>query len=184
MRGRLAGLDAALGPRRAGLVRRELGPELCRRAQSRAVRLQPVEVELEIIETIERLFGRAGMRAWAHDHAVGIARRGAFGTMVNNAIRLFGVTPHGMSRAAARAWAHTFRDLGRLVHLGTDPEHVVLRWVDPPDWVNDEGAFGACLAGGLSACLTLAQRHGDVRLQLVGGDLQFTLMCAPLRVAS
>ena len=184
LRGRLAGFEPVLGHERAEEVRRELGSAFCRYVQSRSLRLHPIDDEVEIIGAVDRVLGRAGMRAWSHDHGLGIARRGAFGAIVNNAIRLFGVTPHGMSRAAARSWIHTYREMGRLVHASTDPERIVLRWRDAPDWVAEHTAYRASLESGIEACLTLARRQGEVLLALQDGELRFTMTCVPLRAVS
>jgi hypothetical protein len=184
LRGRLAALDAVLGPERAAAIRSELGPAFCRHVQSRAMHLHPIDDEVAIIEAVDRTVGRSGMRAWSHDHAVGIARNGALGAILNNAIRLFGVTPHAMSWAAARGWTHVFRELGRLVHVGSDPARIVLRWNGAPAWVAEHVAFRATLESGLEACLTLARRQGEVLLALEGGELRFTMTCMPLRAVS
>lgn len=184
LRGRLAALDAVLGPHHAAAIRSELGPAFFGRVQSRGMHLHSIDDEISIIEAVDRTVGRSGMRAWSHDHAVGIARRGPFGAILNNAIRLFGVTPHAMSWAAARAWTHTYRELGRLVHVGSDPARIVLRWSDAPEWVAEHVAFRATLEGGLEACLTLARRQGEVLLALEGGELRFTMTCMPLRAVS
>lgn len=185
MRDRIDGLDAVLGSARAMSIRSELGVSFCERARRRDDRLQPIETDLELIDTIDRVLGRAAMRAWAHDHAFAVARRGAFGAIVNNAVRLFGLSMHAMTRAAARAWTVTYRDMGRLVHglvhQGTDPETIVMRWADAPEWAAEHGPFRASLESSLECCLTLIHREGEVLLGMSGGELRVTFTCAPMR---
>lgn len=96
-------------------IRDRLSPATLRRVEE-STRLDwlPLEMDLELTETVSTVAGRDAFLRWSRT-TMGNSLQGTFlGPLVDGAVAIFGLQPTGILKVATRGWNLIFRGCGTL----------------------------------------------------------------------
>lgn len=154
----------------------ELGPEVERRVLAdvpaetigsiqAATRIEwlPIEVHEILVRAVRTHAGDEGLRAWARAAALRSAASRLFGPIVEPLVRMFGLKPNVVLRVPPVAYPATFRGLGELKALSSEPQRVrfALRGLPP---VVDRQTFFVVMAGAVESALVHSRVEGRVEI--------------------
>ena len=155
---------AALGHVEASRVLAEVEPATLRLIE-RASRVDwlPIEVDLELVHAIYGVAGEEGLRAWGREAVLRSIETSIFKPLVDAVVRVFGLSPGPLLRAAPQAWKTTFRGCGEM-SVTVAPEGGARIVLSNLPQVLVERPFLLSISGSLEAALVVARTEGTVRL--------------------
>lgn len=126
----------------------------------------PLEHHLRVCEAIRNQLGAAGLRQHFCLSTLEAGGMPLFRTLAQGFVRLFGMTPGSIVRAAPAAWDIIFKNLGtvKVGEVGEFRASAKVIELDPLLCETDTFPIG--VAGGFDACLEFTYHVGEVELDV------------------
>jgi len=145
-----------LGNETASRILADLPPQHLRRIeQADPSDWLPIELELTLVRAIRTEVGDEALGRWSHAALKRTLDTWLFKPLLETAVRLFGLSPHGLFKVAPQAWRATFRDAGELVLHEEGPARLVVDLTGLPAELEDPAftvTIGTCFYAIFDAC--------------------------------
>jgi hypothetical protein len=163
LQGNLTGVGA-LGADVLTQVRSKLGAETLARIEG-ANRLEwlPMALDVELTHAVFAVAGNAGVRRYNREGFKKSFEGPLLAPILGAATRLFGLSPHGLSKAIPAAFSAATRGFGVLVSEKVDARTLAMEQRDiPADLAGDDVYFDGFI-GVLEGTLDVTRRTGSAR---------------------
>jgi hypothetical protein len=157
-------------------VRASLKPEVLEEIENAwAAGWLPLAYDVELTTAFFRLAGAERACEAMRRNMTETFRKPALRTLVDGAVRLFGLSPGKLLGWAPRIWPLLFRDVAEL-HIEVGPAAATLRLVDLPPEVSEHRDYLRGTASAIAAVFDLTGVAGECRLaDHGGGEARFEL---------
>jgi hypothetical protein len=132
--------------------------------ESSGVDWLPIECNLVVTRALHEVLAPAAFHLFYRDHLLESFQGPLLKTMVDAAIRIFGIDPASWARWVPKGWALVFRDGGAWTVARVEPGHVAFRLEGLPDACIRDRVWLSSVASSLSAIVEIAKAQGGFEL--------------------
>jgi hypothetical protein len=132
--------------------------------QSSGVDWLPIESNLVVTRALHEVLAPAAFHLFFRDHLLESFQGPLLKTMVDTAVRIFGIDPASWARWVPKGWPLVFKDGGTWTVDRVEPGHVAFRLEALPDACIRDRVWLSSVASSLSAIIELAKAKGGFDL--------------------
>jgi hypothetical protein len=158
----------ALTPSVSRQIRARYKPEyLAELAQATRLSWVPIEMGVELAVAYHAVLGDKAAQEWGRETMLHVIQLPWVRSIRDAAVRIFGLTPHGLYRFAPKMWDAVYRNSGSLVHIqrGSTAATIVLE--DIPRTMLSAHGHLITVGGAVSAALDFCKVRGEIWLRPV-----------------
>lgn len=142
-----------------------LRPETVRQIEdSTRVDWLPLELDIELTDTVVKVVGDKGMSDWALTCLMVSSQSGLLGPLVTGSIRLFGLSPKAVFKIAPKAWLAVFKNCGHLVIEDKAKTTIELVGHNLPQQMIESNAYLVGIQGSFRAVFELTRFKGNITI--------------------
>jgi hypothetical protein len=141
-------------------------------AQALPVEWLPVEIDVEVVDSIDRQLTPATMAALISERQRQEMGSALFKTFVATATKLFGLSPATIIRHLNRGWQQLLSDCGEIDVVKLEKRSATLMLRGLPDVCLGSRAWIGALAPGMRVLFELVNASGDVVASTRGHDVE------------
>jgi len=138
-------------------------------ANSVSVAWLPVECDVDITRAVVDVLGVEGNRRWSRDALLRSAHGPLLKPILEGAIALFGLTPHGLYRVTPRGFAMIYRNIGEVRYEVVGDQHARIVHEAIPPSLLEVPWYLEGIAGAFEAGYAFLGLEGEVRFELDAG---------------
>ncbi|MDB4964993.1 MAG: hypothetical protein JWN44_682 [Myxococcales bacterium] len=132
----------------------------------------PIEIDVEVVDTIARALPRAGFESLIEDRQRQEMGSALFKTFIAATGKLFGFTPAMMIRHLGKGWRQVLQDCGVVEVAATESRAATVWLRQLPQVCLDSSAWIGALRPGMRMLYELVDSRGDVTVTVHGRDVQ------------
>ncbi len=132
--------------------------------QSSGIDWLPIESNLIVTRALHEVLSPGAFHLFYRDHLLESFQGPLLKTMVDTAMRIFGIDPASWARWVPKGWALIFKDTGAWSVVRVEPGHVTMRLEGLPDACIRDRVWLSSVASSLSAIIELAKAKGGFDL--------------------
>ncbi len=160
----------------AARVRQRMGPEALRRiADASGIEWLPFELDLDLTRHVHAVLGPDEFVRFFRQQTLAAFEGPLLKTLVDTAVRMFGLDPMSWARWVPMGWSLLFRNCGAWTSETAVPGTVVLRLSGAPAAAAGDPVWPDSVAASLSALVDMARARGRVEAARGPGAIVFTM---------
>lgn len=132
--------------------------------QSSGIDWLPLESNLVVTRALHEVLAPAAFHLFFRDHLLESFQGPLLKTMVDTAMRIFGIDPGSWARWVPKGWALVFKDTGAWSVVRVELGEVTFRLEGLPDACIRDRVWLSSVASSLSAIIVLAKAKGGFEL--------------------